>query len=88
MLKIIDNVDLKELKKFGFEKAEYPDSYFYYKKNIDYGSDACVAVCCQPQPQDRLLLLDAWNESEYIDEWADVIYELTNAGLVEKVEGK
>jgi hypothetical protein len=29
MLKIKDNVDLKELEKFGFEKDSYSPNYFY-----------------------------------------------------------
>lgn len=40
MLKIKDNVDLKELKKFGFEQADFNEKYLiryiYIDKEINY----------------------------------------------------
>ena len=55
MLKIIDNVDLKELEKYGFEKREqkrylYTDEncidiyedYDYFRKNIEYKYQNCI----------------------------------------------
>ena len=71
MLKIRDNVDLKELEKFGFIK----DKNIYYYKNV-----FSVIV---------LMVFDNRKISNPTDDNGNVIlYDLIQAGLVEKVEDK
>ena len=71
MLKIKDDVDLKELEKFGFIK----DKNIYYYKNV-----FSVNV---------LMIFDNRKISNPTDDNGNVIlYDLIQAGLVEKVEDK
>ena len=71
MLKIRDDVDLKELEKFGFIK----DKNIYYYKNV-----FSVIV---------LMVFDNRKISNPTDDNGNVIlYDLIQAGLVEKVEDK
>ena len=73
MLKIKDDVDLKELEKFGFKFKYDEDSYVYYNfdkyKTIDISFDDYIL---------RFAYCD-------YDDTADVVYDITQAGLVEKV---
>ena len=77
MLKIKDNVDLKELEKFGFKVDKYNLWYEYYTKN-NY-KDAIIINTRNK----RLGLYQTYNGKSY-----DVLYDLIQAGLVEKVEDK
>ena len=81
MLKIKDNVDLKELEKFGFGQGLY-------------GSEAnkAVTICIN---ENRKITITSpnhcWWDWDYYYNWnsdTDVIYDLIQAGLVEKVEDK
>lgn len=81
MLKIKDNVDLKELKKFGFSRKEYAnccDSYVYYLDdfstlNIDVATkDITIDVDCCGKYYETIFTLS-------------VLYDLIQAGFVEKV---
>ena len=83
MLKIKDNVDLKELEKFGFKYNELLDEYV-----IDIATDrrgACVELAIRR----RYLKLDFIGDDtggsgeDYLD---SVIYDLIKDGLVEKIE--
>ena len=81
MLKIKDNVDLKELEKFGFKKEEYyytvKFDYKYYKVNVMVELDRrCI------------IIQNDYYDSDYACYVPDVIYDLIQAGLVEKVEDK
>lgn len=80
MLKIKDNVDLKELEKFGF-RLKYNENNglpFYYEKEfigLNRRSDITIYI------KDKELNI-------YIEETKEVIetlYDLIQAGLVEKV---
>ena len=74
MLKIKDNVDLKELEKFGFKK----DEHGYYTE------DTYISI----NPK------DGWTSNKEICEksfestptYADTLYDLIKADLVEKVD--
>ena len=72
MLKIKDNVDLKELEKFGFKYDDIFERYLlmnkYYKSVID--------VIVQ---NNRLIILGTL-------ERLDILFDLIKADLVEKVE--
>ena len=87
MLKIKDNVDLNELSKFGFKKAnEY--AYGYYFKNFYDGFRIAI---CKPNyygHKDREIFIDTTEELyDVIDEYNDTIFDLIKADVVEKVEG-
>lgn len=71
MLKIKDNVDLKELEKFGFKKDE-EQQYIIEDMDIFIGTEE----------DERELVLDFGfnNENIYL------LYDLIQAGLIEKVE--
>lgn len=77
MLKIRNDIDLEELKKFGFE--ELTDVYFYTIAQ-NYGS----AVELYVWKDDKTLALDVDYE-EFFTENIDIFYDLIQAGLVEKV---
>lgn len=76
MLKIKDNVDLKELEKYGFKKnSNFPDGWAMvktYKKGIYYQEDIYVY-------DDRQIQVNAIKLN-------DTLYDLIKANLVEKVE--
>lgn len=83
MLKIKDNVDLKELENYGFIKVrkEMTDfvpevKYWYTLNNSEYD---CITVF-----KDRQIYfgLDCYGKTY------DVIYDLIKDGLVEKVDDK
>lgn len=78
MLKIKDNVDLKELEKFGF-KLFQGNSKYYYKDVYNGTSDYRVYV------EDRIIQLGMGAE-ETIFNVDTTIYDLIQAGIVEKVE--
>ena len=79
MLKIKDNIDLKELEKYGFDFDKY--DYYYdfkpYKEND--GSYLLVR-------QDTKELYIDYVELEHIDKAVSILYDLIKADLVEKVE--
>ena len=81
MLKIKDNVDLKELEKFGFVQGLYGSE-----------ADKTVTICIH---KNRKITITSpnhcWWDWEYYYNWnsgTDVIYDLIQAGLIEKVEDK
>ncbi len=81
MLKIKDNVDLKELEKFGFEKDEI--YYCYYYRDI-------YNVRCIIGLKERLLVfyIDANETTKCLVRVEEIIFDLIQAGLVEKVGGE
>ncbi len=89
MLKIKDDVDLKELEKFGYTLKDDNDNY-YIKRNEKYRIQINVF--------DRKILVYKYRENSdwgtyigYLDkeenELKEYIQDLNQAGLVEKVEG-
>ena len=70
MLKIKDNVDLKELEKFGFKKKYYYNAYVLESENNKH--DIVFEL------PSRKLAFCNWSY--------DILYNLIQAGLVEKVE--
>ena len=88
MLKIKDNIDLKELgKEFNLELYEYEESGLRYESLVldDNATQIVVLdeICDEPigiitNPEDYAIGYDAW----------DQIYDLIKADLVEKVEDK
>lgn len=83
MLKIKDDIDLKELEKFGFELDEYGD----YRKIIYTGRRGQYFELLINIKYRELLGYsegaDGDGEEDNID---DTLYDLIKAGIVEKVE--
>lgn len=75
MLKIKDNIDLKELEKFGFSYNDNYDEYTYG----DYWFK-----CIYLSGEDRTLKFqDEWYDEDF--HLIDVIFDLTKADLLEKI---
>ena len=78
MLKIKDNVDLKEIEKFGFKYNENHNDYFVTQDNNTY-----ISICCQ----DRIIdFVDEWYGKDF--ELMDYLFDIIQAGLIEKVKEK
>lgn len=74
MLKIKDNIDLKELEKFGFTYHNKNEQFY----NLDY-LENCILI------QDRTITFRINEANIYEDFDLSVLYDLIQAGLVEKV---
>jgi len=89
MLKIKDNVELKELEKYGFveKHCEIPNYETYYEI-----SDRCYYFCNQYlliSAKTRIIEMGIDDEAYCVDvgtKYLPIIYDLIQAGLVEKVE--
>ena len=86
MLKIKDNFDLKELKKYGFKYT--PNCYEICKLCLQDNLDGAVYIRIT---NDRIIYpvsdLDMYslnNENEF--KMYDILYDLIKADLVEKIE--
>ena len=77
MLKIRDDIDLKELEKFSFEFYSKFFAEFYRKKLKTSNNDAFIKV----QPLTRQIIIDTG--ATFIEE-VDVLYDLIKADLVVK----
>lgn len=94
MLKIKDNVDLKELEKFGFKYRKHYDNYIklHNEKNYEDFVDNYIQIGNDRILQPYARILDG-HDTDYIDasqviikdEFLDTLYDLIQAGLVEKV---
>lgn len=80
MLKIKDNIDLKELEKYGFKF----DRGTTYIKQFKCEDTYIVVSECDLRVVD--IYLDIFDREDEINQIADTIYDLVKAGLVEKVE--
>ena len=91
MLKIKDNVDLKELEKFGFEFKKVKKiglNYNVYEKKLFLGSIDIYPDKTYRKNYDRKVLLHTSDRSWYYEtnnDALDTIFDLISAGLVEKV---
>lgn len=75
MLKIKDNVDLKELEKYGF-KLNDDDEYQFTVQNDD-----CRTICVVEN--NRTIYIQSIG---YVVQELDMLYSLIKADLVEKVK--
>lgn len=82
MLKIKDNIDLKELESFGFSYTNEYEQIYLLKENKDSAVDDCILV------HERNITLRVDNNCVPLFEDYDltVLYDLIQAGLVEKVK--
>lgn len=81
MLKIKDNVNLKELKRFGFEFEEEDNRWFYYgftRPSCD--SEIRIYIRCDTRIINTYFDMNVNHELLH-----DKIYVLINEGLVEMV---
>ena len=95
MLKIKDNVDLKELEKFGF-KAKYDENTgnicAYEKKILKNEYEGLFITLQETKSRIRIYRcytkkITIWVIQKYNDYFdIDTLYDLIQAGLVEKVE--
>lgn len=85
MLKIKDNVDLKELEKFGFRTQQNSPSwdfrikmnkYDYAELSVDYSKEICIYCTTE------------YRDADIPDELLVKLFDFIQAGLVEKVEGE
>lgn len=77
MLKIKDNVDLKELEKFGFKTDEY-NLWYEYHTETNYKD--CIMINTRNK---HIGLYQTYNGYSY-----DILYDLIKADLVEKGRDK
>lgn len=77
MLKIRDDVDLKELENFGFKTYSRLDTEFYKKELKTSDNTAFIKV----QPLTRQIIIDTG--ATFIEE-VDVLYDLIKENLVVK----
>lgn len=80
MLKIKDNVDLKELEKYGFKTLFYINAPNVYKKEITRGVEVNNYII---SARNRIIY---YNQMSVHNELDGTIYDLIKDGLVEKVE--
>ena len=96
MLKIKDDVDLKELEKFGFEYDDFNETY---DKEINYnttlfvyeGSNDLYVMVSDYYPECGVSEYEEFTYKDYIALYEiefDEVYDLIQAGLVEKVDDK
>lgn len=94
MLKIKDNVDLKELEKYGFYYRVLYDNYIklHSEKNYDDHVDNYIEIDNNTiKPFARLLngYDEKYHDNRQVnikDEFLDTLYDLIKADLVEKVD--
>lgn len=82
MLKIKDNIDLKELERFGFI-SESRQNGFIYEDRYSFYNDinrVSIYVCTDLRIVEPTISFDT--------EDMDILYDLINAGIVEKVGGR
>ena len=93
MLKIKDNVDLKELEKFGFEEMEKSWGIYTYIKNdgFDAISDLKTKSIIDVYLSDRsiniykVIKCDKYHYTTRDVKGIEILFDLISAGLVEKV---
>lgn len=78
MLKIKDNVDLKELEKFGFKY--WKNTHVWNKPGRNILCDECADYYVTGN---RSFQINTYNGDYTID---DIVYDLIKADMVEKVE--
>ena len=79
MLKIKDNVDLEELKKYGFNMQIYNGVLGYPKYYFkQYGQYQSISVDCNDRQ------IDIWLGGD-TQEILDTLYDMFNDGIIEKV---
>ena len=81
MLKIKDNVDLKELENYGFE-----ENCFYYSKILDFEYHK-VKIEIE-KDRKYLIIQNDYYDNDFACYVPSVLYDLIKAGLIERVDDK
>lgn len=88
MLKLKDNVSLKELEKFGFRYVEdrsFEGDFSHCYKSIGNNVELSISV----RGRDIYAYTNTEENNTYIfSDGLDVLFDLIQAGLIEKVEDK
>jgi hypothetical protein len=86
MLKIKDDVNLKELKRFGFIKCPQWrwEDYIYADKNYKFEKNNLD--CEDFYIKERHIVVESEWYGNKVEWLCDVLFDLIQAGLVEKVE--
>ena len=79
MLKIKDNVDLKELEKYGFEYEEWEKCYVGGYSNRE------LHLRVNPETRE-IKMYEPFRDNEDSENNIELLYDLIKDGLVEKVE--
>ena len=86
MLKIKDDVDLKELEKFGFEKLEDNFRKHKYSWKRDLGNDCYYELYVNKDNYLHIKVVANYNyELLIVKRLQNILFDLIKAGLVEKV---
>lgn len=91
MLKIRDDIELNELEKFGFKNIDNPYAYCYMSRVIEENC-ARVCICKSTQFAEREIIFDYLPELDFdefydvFEIYQDILYDLIQSNLVEKVE--
>lgn len=82
MLKIKDNIDLKELEKFGFKNKKEKYEWYEYKNKF---IEITIFLNLENECENKILFILT---NQYNRNYAniDILYDLIKADLVEKVE--
>ena len=80
MLKIKDDVDLNELEKFGFKKR-YKKCYEYFRE-----IDGHIAYRVYTTLNNAYIQIEIFNPVRIASSLQSLLYDLIQAGLVEKIE--
>lgn len=80
-IRIKKDVDLKELEKFGFKKIKRTDIRFSYFSYVNEKATMEVSELCN-----RIIDCDSYWECIKLFKYQDLLYDLIQANLVEKVE--
>ena len=77
MLKIRDDVDLKELEKFGFKKNDYGEYIF--------GDEQGQHLYIESNKNVGIYVISSYTDNDLDDELLDKLFTIILAGLIEKV---
>ena len=87
MLKIKDNVDLKELEKFGFSRECYMgcEESFWIKVNFKNRYKYCDITVSEKDRCINIRILTTDSSDTILDDEFGILFDLVQAELVEKV---
>lgn len=85
MLKIKDNVDLKELEKYGLEFYEWEEDGLKYQSYMLDDDGTQIVILDEIENLQRGIITNPEEYAISYDAW-DKLYDLIKADLVEKVE--
>ena len=85
MLKIKDNINLKELEKYGFKPNALDDNYAGYYK-INENADNMTFINDYSFGKNKTIALMIEDGRYYITDTLDDLYDLIKADLIEKVD--